>query len=208
MRLGNALGDGESDSKATGRGGAGGVRAVKAVKQPIKRHVYRLDIVVFHCQLNTAPERLQRNMDHGIRHRVFYSVIKQDRHKLPYCRLVTAENQFRQRRNIQRTVLGLRKFCKRLNRISNSFINIERLRMQQRCLFVVLTERDERLHKFTQLFGLHTSLVDPFLLSDLHFQHFQAGSDHGDGRFEFVSGVRDELLLPLGRLHDRVNGAT
>ena len=80
--------------------------------------------------------------------------------------------------------------------------------MQQRCLFVVLTERDERLHKFTQLFGLHTSLVDPFLLSDLHFQHFQAGSDHGDGRFEFVSGVRDELLLPLGRLHDRVNGAT
>ena len=56
MRLGNVLGDGESDSKATGRGGAGGVRAVKAVKQPIKRHVYRLDIVVFHCQLNTAPE--------------------------------------------------------------------------------------------------------------------------------------------------------
>ena len=53
MRLGNALGDGESDSKATGRGGAGGVRAVKAVEQPV--HIARDRLAVFVCDGEPHP---------------------------------------------------------------------------------------------------------------------------------------------------------
>ena len=66
--------------------------------------------------------------------------------------------------------------------------------------------KDELVDELCELFGLVFRLVDPLLLPDLHLQYLQARSDDGDGRFELVGSVRDELLLPLGRLNDRRDG--
>ena len=53
---------------------------------------------------------------------------------------------------------------------------------------------------------MRLGLVDPLLLAHLHLQHLQAGGNDGDGGFQLVAGVGDELLLLLGAAHHGVDG--
>ena len=63
------------------------------------------------------------------------------------------------------------------------------------------------INEFAQLLCLGARLVDPLLLSDVHLQQLQARGDDGDGGFQLVAGVGDELFLFSVGLHDRLDGA-
>ena len=102
---------------------------------------------------------------------------------------------------------GLRKVRERLRRIPHSLADGKGPRVQRRGLFIVFAERDEGLHKIPQLLRLRARLINPLLLADLHFKDLQTRADHCNGRFEFMSGIGDKLLLLLGRAHDRIDGA-
>ena len=82
----------------------------------------------------------------------------------------------------------------------------ERLHFQGGILLVHAAEGHQRVYQLRQLFRLGLCLVDPFLMAHLHLQHLQAGGNDGDGGFQLVAGVGDELLLLLGAAHHGVDG--
>ena len=94
-----------------------------------------------------------------------------------------------------------------LRRLAHGIADGKVLRMERGVLLVHARERHERGDEFAQLLRLGACLVDPLLLSDVHLQQLQAGDDDGDGGFQLVAGVGDELFLLSVGLHDRLDGA-
>ena len=152
------------------------------------------------------PPLFQRKDDGRLRRSILDGVVEQDRHELPDGILVAAIVQSGRHAHVERMTGGRRKIAKRLRRFRERITDRKVCHLQGRGFLVHARERDKSVNELRELFGLAFRLVDPFLLPDLHLQHLQARGDDGDGRFELVRRVGDELLLPLGRLHDRRDG--
>lgn len=179
MRFGDAFGNGKADAEAAGRGGVGGIGPVEVVKQAVKRPVRRLGAFVFHCKPDAAPERLKRDSNFGIRRCVLHGIIEQDRHELPHSGLVAAEGALRRGENLYCAALCLRKGFKGFRRILHGLADGERLRVQQRRLFAVFAERDERLHQLAQLLVTvkENGLILPVFLRS-HKEFAAGGIEH------------------------------
>ena len=206
MPLGDAARDGQADAEAAGLGAAGRVCAVKAVEEPAERGRVEHVALIFRADDDAVPPLRQGKDDGRVGRCVLDGIVEQDGHELPDGVLVTAVGQPRRHAHVERMPGGRRKVAKRLRRLRKRIADLEVRHLQGRGLLIHARERDELIDELREFFGLGLRLVDPLLLPDLHLQHLQARGDDGNGRFELVGSIRDELLLPLGRLNDRRDG--
>ena len=101
--------------------------------------------------------------------------------------------------------LGGGKITKRFRRVTHRVADTKHFKMQRRIFLVHARQRDQRVDQLFQLFGLRHRLVDPLLLTGFHFQHLKTGGNHGNGGFQLVAGIGDELFLAFGCLHHRID---
>ena len=142
----------------------------------------------------------------GIRQCIFDRVVEQDRDELAHGVLVAAIGEAVRDRKAQLVPLRRGEVDERFRRFAHGVAHGELLHPERRILLVHARERDERVDERGELFRLRHRLVDPFLLAGLHFEHLEARGNDGDGRFQFVARVGDELLLLLRAANHWVDG--
>ena len=207
MGLGNAPGDGQPDAKAAGGSIAGGVGAVKAVKQLCKRFLRDGVAAVAAAQRNAPPGLFQRQGDGAVCPGVLDRVVQQNAHQLPDGVFIALIGQVRGDIQYKAVPLALGKVPEGLGGVRYCFADGERLHLQRGDPLVHAGQGDQCIDQRRQLFGLRLRFIDPFLLAGLHFQHAQTGGNDRDGGLELVAGVGDKLLLLFSAAHHRIDGA-
>ena len=178
--LGDAARDGQADAEAAGLGAAGGVCAVKAVKEPAERGRVERIAPVFHADHNTAPPlSSEKEMDvSGAAYLTALSSRMDTSCRMAYLRRrsrsapASRAHQARVRRD---TAKSRNDSAASRKRVADREVR----HLQRRTSSSMRESVTRALTSSVSFFGLVFRLVNPLLLPDLHLQHLQARGDDG-----------------------------
>ncbi len=200
MLFGDGLGDGQPHSKAAGKG-PGPVRPVKAVKEPFQLQRSDLGVGILHRE-DRVPSQAERHLDRPARVAVFQGVIQQDGRQPPDQRLVSAIGHTGLHGRCEGLVPFRRQGLEFRDGIGNRAAQIKGCTLQRGLALIHPGQGDHLVDKQAHPLPFAADVVQPLVLSHLRLHDIQIGQDQGQGRLQFVVGIRNKLLLLFITLRD------